>query len=440
MMTEEERNPSSRVPWERAGMTQEEWKQSIRFDETDWGWIVMSVGMAIGSGIVFLPIQIGVTGLLIFLLSALIGYPVMYAFQRLYINTLAASPKNQVYAETISGYLGKNWGFLMGICYFIMLVDTIITYSTVVNNDSATFLYSFGVTSTNLAGNHLYTFVLMAILIFIASRGEKILFKLQTFMALVILAALILMGIRFVPEWNLSNIAPLPDAWTTIKQVIIMLPFTLTSILFIQSLSPMVISYRKHYPNQEVARYKAMRTMNIAFVILFVIVFFFAVSFNLGTSREMALLAKEQNISALAMAAGNMNAATVKILSLLLSLFAILTSFFSNFLGFCESIKGILLNILHRFMNADRIKGATLDKGIVLFSLIFCWACAAFNLPVLLLLAFLGPCIGIIGCLVPTVLVYQVPYLHQYKGPVLWAIVLTGFLLIVSPFLNVLEG
>ena len=62
MMTEEKRNPSSWVPWERAGMTQEEWKQSIRFDETDWGWIVMSVGMAIGSGIVFLPIQIGSAG------------------------------------------------------------------------------------------------------------------------------------------------------------------------------------------------------------------------------------------------------------------------------------------------------------------------------------------------------------------------------------------
>mgnify|MGYP003585819669 CR=1 FL=1 len=433
-----EKNPAA-SHWERADMTKEEWEQAVKFDGIDWGWIVMSIGMAIGAGIVFLPVQIGVTGLLVFLISSLIGYPVMYAFQRLYINTLAASPKNQVYADTISGYLGKNWGFLMGIAYFIMLMDTIMTYATTVNNDSGSFLYSFGITGTNLSGNAFYTLVVMVVLVAIASRGEKILFKLQTIMALTILAALLFMGFSFVPSWNLANIAPLPDAGNLIKQVIIMLPFTMTSILFIQSLSPMVMSYRTHYINKEVAWFKSIRAMNISFIILFIVVVFFAVSFNLGTSREMAVIAKEQNISALAMAAGGMDAATVKILSLILALFAILTSFFSNFLGFCESIRGIVLNVLRRFMDEQKINNRVIDKGVVLFSVLFCWAVVAFNLPVLILLSCLGPLIGIIGCIVPVILVYRLSFLHQYKGPVLWAIVFTGLLLIVSPFLNLLQ-
>lgn len=42
--------------WEKAGMTREEWKKATKFDSTDWGWIIMSIGMAIGSGIVFLPV------------------------------------------------------------------------------------------------------------------------------------------------------------------------------------------------------------------------------------------------------------------------------------------------------------------------------------------------------------------------------------------------
>jgi len=430
---------SAATYWEKSGLSKEEWAKATKFDSVDWGWIVMSVGMAIGSGIVFLPIQIGVTGLLVFLLSSIIGYPVMYAFQRLYINTLASTEKNQVYADTITGYLGKNWGFLMGIAYFVMLMDTIMGYATTVNNDSASFLYTFGVTSTNLSANIWYTLVVMVILVAIASRGEKVLFKLQTVMALIILAALLFMGFSFVPKWNLTNIAALPDAVTTIKQVIIMLPFTMTSILFIQSLSPMVMSYRTHFENKQVAWYKSMRAMNISFIVLFVIVFFFALSFNLGTSQEMAIAAKEQNISALAMAAGGVDAATIKIFSLVLALFAILTSFFSNFLGFCESIKGICLNVLRRFMDESKINGKALDKGVVLFCLVFCWVIVAFNIPVLILLSFLGPLIGIIGCIVPAVLVYKVEELHQYKGPVLWAIVLTGLLLIVSPFLNLLQ-
>lgn len=57
-----------------------EWKEAVRFDSTDWGWIIMSIGMAIGAGIVFLPVQVGLMGLWVFLLSAVIGYLGMYMF------------------------------------------------------------------------------------------------------------------------------------------------------------------------------------------------------------------------------------------------------------------------------------------------------------------------------------------------------------------------
>ncbi len=30
-----------------------EFKQATKFDSTDFGWIIMSIGMAIGAGIVF---------------------------------------------------------------------------------------------------------------------------------------------------------------------------------------------------------------------------------------------------------------------------------------------------------------------------------------------------------------------------------------------------
>ena len=43
--------------------------------------------MAIGAGIVFLPVQVGLAGIWIYLLSSIIGYPAMYLFQRLFINS-----------------------------------------------------------------------------------------------------------------------------------------------------------------------------------------------------------------------------------------------------------------------------------------------------------------------------------------------------------------
>ena len=107
----------------------------------------------------------------------------------------------------------------------------------------------------------------------LASRGEQLLFKISTGMVLTKLGVVAVLGLAMVSEWNMVNVGAFPSVGVLIKDAIIMLPFTLTSILFIQSLSPMVISYRAREKSRKVAQYKAMRAMNIAFGILFVTVF-----------------------------------------------------------------------------------------------------------------------------------------------------------------------
>lgn len=125
----------------QAGMTDAQWKEAVKFDSTDWGWIIMSIGMAIGAGIVFLPVQVGLVGVWVYLFSAIIAYPAIYLLQRLFINTLADSPRCEDYPSVISGYLGKNWGFLLGILYFLSILICVFMYSTALTNDSASFLF-----------------------------------------------------------------------------------------------------------------------------------------------------------------------------------------------------------------------------------------------------------------------------------------------------------
>ncbi|MEK6241515.1 MAG: hypothetical protein N1989_08825, partial [Escherichia coli] len=152
------------TPAGRAGMSESEWREAIKFDSTDTGWVSMSIGMAIGAGIVFLPVQVGLMGLWVFLLSSVIGYPAMYLFQRLFINTLAESPECKDYPSVISGYLGKNWGILLGALYFVMLVIWMFVYSTAITNDSASYLHTFGVTEGLLSDSPFYGLVLICIL------------------------------------------------------------------------------------------------------------------------------------------------------------------------------------------------------------------------------------------------------------------------------------
>lgn len=83
----------------------------------------------------------------------------------------------------------------------------------------------------------------------ISSRGEKLLFKISTGMVLTKLLVVAALGVSMVGMWHLYNIGALPPMALLIKNAIITLPFTLTSILFIQTLSPMVISYRSREKN-----------------------------------------------------------------------------------------------------------------------------------------------------------------------------------------------
>ena len=412
-----------------------QWKADTRFDSTDWGWIIMSIGMAIGAGIVFLPVQVGLMGLWVFLLSGIIGYPAMYMFQRLFINTLAESPECKDYPSVISGYLGKNWGMLLGGLYFIMLVIWVFVYSTAITNDSASFLQSFGVTKALLSENPFYGLALICGLVALASRGENLLFKISTFMVLTKLGVVAVLGLLMVDKWDINNIGAIPATGDWLKDAVVMLPFTLTSILFIQSLSPMVISYRSREKSLAVARFKAMRAMNIAFGVLFVVVFFYAVSFTLAMGHDQAVRASEENISALAMVAQGMQGQTLKLLSLTLNIFAVMTAYFGVYLGFREACQGLTMNMLRRYMPEDRINKKLVGYGIMIFTILLSWGAIVLNAPVLSFTSICSPIFGLVGCLIPAYLVYQVPALHKYKGVSLYIIIITGLLLCVSPFL-----
>ncbi len=96
--------------------------KSIPFTKYDVGWVILCIGMAIGSGIVFMPVQVGIKGIWVFIVSVAISYPAIYILQSLYLKTLSETDDCQDYASVITQYLGKNWGIGLGIAYFLMLL------------------------------------------------------------------------------------------------------------------------------------------------------------------------------------------------------------------------------------------------------------------------------------------------------------------------------
>lgn len=301
----------------------------------------MSIGMVIGVGIVFFLVQVGLMGLWVFLFLLVIGYLVMYLFQWLFINMLVELLECKDYLSVISGYLGKNWGILLGVFYFVMLVIWMFVYFIVIINDSVFYLYIFGVMEGLLLDSFFYGLVLICILVVIFLCGEKLLFKISIGMVLIKLLVVVVLGVLMVGMWYLYNVGLLLLLGLLVKNVIIMLLFILMLILFIQMLSLMVIFYCLWEKFIEVVWYKVLWVMNIVFGILFVIVFFYVVLFMLVMGYDEVVKVYEQNIFVLVIVVQFISGdgvVWVKVVSVIFNIFVVMIVFFGVYLGFCEAM------------------------------------------------------------------------------------------------------
>lgn len=93
------------------------------------------------------------------------------------------------------------------------------------------------------------------------------------------------------------------------------------------------------------------------------------------------------------------------------------------------------MNLLRRKLPAEKINDSLVQRGIMLLAIMLAWGAIVLNAPVLSFTSICSPIFGMIGCLIPAWLVYNVPTLHKYKGASLVLIIITGLLLCLSPFL-----
>ncbi|MGQ4006024.1 serine permease [Francisellaceae bacterium CB300] len=416
-------------------------QKKSKFDKFDFSWLIISIGMAVGAGIVLVPITTGIVGFVIFAISILVAYPGIYLFQKLYVRTLFASKKPKVYKEVIGELLGERWSFFLGTLYFLMMLIWTVIYAEVVAKSLAAYLYIFKITENpHLEQNIVFSALLMIVLIFIGIKSQKLLVRVSSFLVCALVVAVVLASVFLIPLWSLDNIATLPrENSEFITQTVFMLPFSLTSILFIQSLSPMVSAYRIHYSgfeNNELALHKTLKTMKVAFILLVGLIGFYILSFSLVIPKKLALEAAAGNQSAFVLLEQHgLSSVVLHVCGIVISLCAILTSFLSILSGMIESLKGLLKTGLSKFNLYEIIGTKSIDVLVVTIIFLLTWLSIVFDVPIYNLVPLSGPIFGILGCLVPAYMVYKVPSLHVYKSKSVYFIIFIGIVLIISPLL-----
>ncbi len=412
----------------------------VRFTFEDWGWVVISLGMGTGAGIAMVPVEAGLRGFWIFILASVICYPSMYLFQRVFVNSLMGKRSADDYIDNVTGYLGTRAGRIIGAAYFLMLVIWFLVYSETVVRDAASYLYTFVGTPSGLGENPLFIIGTIGVLTQIALTGEKVLFRLSSVLAISVLVVIFALGLVMIPHWNHDNIEVLPGIFGIIEDVLITLPFVLTSILFLQSLSPMVFSFRKSSESLEVAWFRSQRAMTIAYLILFFLVFFYAVSFNLSITQSEAQQAHSENVTALAIVArGAGSRVWLTVLSVLLDVMAVLTCFLVVTLALRASSHHLIRGAMIRMgMKApsERTVGRVTLATVVLLATVNAYA----NIPLIWFFLVSSPIFGIVGCFVPVYMIRKIDELQRFRGFQLWLVTFTGILLCLAPLVALIRA
>lgn len=199
----------------------------------DFEWLSINFGMAIGAGILMVPVSIGVVGLPLFIVAVLITYPGIYLLQRLYIRTLFASKEPKVYSEVIKEILGDKAEILLSITYLIMMLIWTTIYAEVIAQTFSDYAYSFNLTNNpNIKSNLLVSFIFVIVLMLIGFKSQKFLVKSITVFAIILVIAILGITVSLAPYWDFANTTYTPGLSVSIQKLIILIPFTLTSIAF----------------------------------------------------------------------------------------------------------------------------------------------------------------------------------------------------------------
>ncbi|HJO94934.1 MAG TPA: aromatic amino acid transport family protein [Victivallales bacterium] len=407
--------------------------------KADKAWIATFFGTSIGSGILFLPIMAGMAGFYVTVVVMILAFVTSYFAQKLYGLVLVNSEKAQSYNKAIEEYLGFGLASIVSFIFTILLFGGVIAFSTGLNTDIGEFLYQYKITSANISSNPMFPFVMLLIIVLFMVFTESFLLKFVDKLTSVLIVLLIILAIMFIPYWRFDTFLQFPtDLKTVFRNVFLCFPLYMGALFFYQALSPMVMYYRKNYPelSKEEHEKKVIKLNKFAVIILSFFTGIFILSSAFTLTPASISYAYTHNISALAVVgAGSPPTFTlgaIKFLSYLVIFFGLLTSFFGLSLG--------LIELLQNQIPFPKKWSDLKKKRVTTISLmIFIWIFTTFNINVLGIMGlFSTPFNALILFIIPAGLVLFNKRLKKYSKIAALIMLIIGIFTAFSYFLGLI--
>lgn len=376
-------------------------------------WTLSLYGTAIGAGVLFLPIQTGISGIIPIAIIMLFIFPIIFLSHRALCRFVISNPKsNSDITVVADDYFGRKGGIIFNILYLFAILPILLVYSVGITNTVINF--SHNQLNLYLENRLLTSFFIIALLVLTISFGQKIIIRIMSFLVYPFIIALLILSLSMIPHWSLAVFKSSINVNHTPSSIIFAIWIVMPILIFSFNHSPIISSLAVYTQNKykSDADKKASKIISHSNILMIITVVIFVISSMLSLSPDQLFEAKEQNISILSYMANLFDNPILSYAAPLIAIVAMGKSFFGHYLGSKEGIDGLVYKISRNKLNRQHVKPITI--AIVFLS---CWITAYINPNILDMISSIGGLVlAVILFIMPVYSIYNIKNMNIYKN------------------------
>ena len=377
----------------------------------DIQWIFVLFGTAVGAGILFLPLQAGQSGFLPLLIATILAFP-MILFSEKNVAKLVMSYKNKKVGlpEVFTNELGFKGAFISTIIYLLSCYTVVLAYAISLPVALSELLSCFAGTSKLLTNSIWFSFFIFLSLIAIVELGKNTVLKVMSYVIYPLTISLLVVSIMLIPKWNLSFITSSSfSAIDIIKGLVMVIPMLVFAMNYSQSISEMCLYYKQNENLHEEAEKKVYKNIKVGTIFVMFFTIFFTFSTILSLDSTQIKYAITHNEPVLNQVANVYDSKIFAYIAYIIALMGIVSSFIGVYLGTRESLKSLILQIIHKDdLEAQAQSSVLTDMFVVMFIFVTLWLASIFNPSIIKILGQLtAPCIALMIFFLPLFIIYK---------------------------------
>ncbi|WP_293821017.1 HAAAP family serine/threonine permease [uncultured Corynebacterium sp.] len=396
-------------------------KGAPKWNKEDTVWMLSLFGTAIGAGVLFLPINAGIGGIIPLLIMTVVALPMTYwAHRGMTRLVLSSSKPDGDLTDVVEEHFGLKAGVLMNILYFLSVYPILLVYSVTITNTVNSFLeHQLGITPPD---RWLTSLLLVGGLILIVRMGKNVVVHVMSYLVYPFIGILVLLSLYLIPKWNTAlfdsfdlSVAREASGHSMGVTLMLLVPVMVFSFNHSPMISSFAVDRRQTYG--KFAEAKSRKTLLRAEILMVVVVMFFVFSCALSLSPADMAEAKAQNITILSYLANHFDNPLIQWIAPVIAMIAVAKSFLGHYLGAAEGFEGLIVKGSKNASKDDAESAHKLDTITLIFMLVTAWLVAWADPSILGMIETLcGPTIAIMLFIIPMVAIHKVPALKRYKG------------------------